>query len=128
MVFTESRAELFLDGKRVSDARMDKLPSFFATAGQQDSDGTIIVKATNYSAQARETELDLVGTDVLKGVGRHIVYQAASLGDDNSLENPTKLVPSERTFPVTGSRIKVMLPPFSVSVLRVPARSNRVRQ
>jgi alpha-L-arabinofuranosidase len=121
-VFTENRAELFLDGKRVSDARMQKLPSFFATAGVRQKDGTIIVKATNYGAQPKETELVIDGTVVNGGNGRHFIYQATSLSDDNSLENPTKLVPHEKSFPVSGNRIKLTLPPFSVSVVQVPVK------
>ncbi|MFM7187679.1 MAG: hypothetical protein ACKO14_07660 [Armatimonadota bacterium] len=121
LVFTESRAELFLDGKRVSDARMEKMPSFFATAGQQDKAGNIIIKATNYSPEPRETELAIDGTQPQSGTGTHFVYQASALSDDNSLEKPTKLVPRETSFPISGNRIKVTLP-LSVNVLRVPTK------
>ena len=122
LVITENRAELFLDGKRVSDARIEKMPSFFATAGLRQKDDTVIVKATNYSAQPREAELVIDGTAINGVSGRHFIYQASALSDDNSLENPTKLVPRETTFPISGNQIKVTLPPFSVSVLQVPVR------
>ena len=123
LVIAENRAELFLDGKRVSDARIEKMPSFFATAGLRQKDDTVIVKATNYSAQPREAELVIDGT-AIKGVsGRHFIYQASALSDDNSLENPTKLVPHEKSFPVYGNRITLTLPPFSVSVVQVPVKA-----
>jgi alpha-L-arabinofuranosidase len=123
LVFTESRAELFLDGKKVSDARMERLPSFFATAGLRQKDGTVIVKATNYSAQPQEAEFVIEGAIVGGGSGRHFIYQASALSDDNSLENPTKLVPHETVFPIVGNRIKLTLPAYSVSVVRVPAKA-----
>ncbi|MBB6051455.1 alpha-L-arabinofuranosidase C-terminal domain-containing protein [Armatimonas rosea] len=122
LVFTENRAELFLDGKKVSDARMERLPSFFATAGLRQKESTVIVKATNYSAQPQETELVIEGAMVGEGSGRHAIYQASALSDDNSLEHPTKLVPRETVFPVAGNRIKLTLPAYSVSVVRVPVR------
>jgi alpha-L-arabinofuranosidase len=94
----------------------------FATAGLRQKDDTVIVKATNYSAQPREAEFVIDGTVVKGGNGRHFIYQASALSDDNSLENPTKLVPHEKSFPVSGNRITLTLPPFSVSVVQVPVK------
>lgn len=125
LVISDDQVEMSLDGKKISEARMEKLPSFFATAGVRQKDGTLVVKATNYSARPQETELIIEGANARTGQGRQIVYQASALSDDNSLENPRKLLPREQSFPVTGNRIKLTLPPYSVSVLNVPTAGGK---
>lgn len=118
----EGTAELTLDGKKISDARMERLPSVFATAGLSASGDTAIVKATNYSRQPQEAQITLSGAAQVGGKGRHFIFQADSLADDNSLENPRKLTPKERPLTVTGSSFSVTIPPYSVNVLRIPLK------
>lgn len=122
LVLTEGKAEMYLDGKRVSEGRVERLPSVFSSAGLDKKTNTLILKATNYGSQPLPTEVTLDGVAEVGKVGKQFVFQAESLGDDNSLENPFKLTPKERPLAVPGSRFTVTLPPYSVSVLRIPVK------
>jgi alpha-L-arabinofuranosidase len=121
LTLTRNKAEMFLDGKKVSDASAQYLPGFFATAGYDKQNKTVVVKATNYSAQAVQTEIQLDGAAKVGASGRHIVIRSENPNDENTLENPRRIVPQEMPLNGCAERFTVILPPYSVNVLRIPA-------
>jgi alpha-L-arabinofuranosidase len=115
------KAEMFLDRKKVSDARAEHLPSFFATAGYEAKSGTVAIKATNYHAQPIRAEIQLDGATRVAPAGRHVIISSAGRYDDNTLDDPRRIVPREQPLRGCAPRFSVMLPPLSVNVLRIPA-------
>lgn len=120
LTVTRDKAEMFLDGKKVSDARMEYLPSFFATAGQGKRAKELVLKATNYHKQPLRAEIQLDGAAVVSPTGQHIVIRADKPTDENSLDNPRRIVPQEAPLSNCGKNFSVTLPPSSVNVLRIP--------
>jgi alpha-L-arabinofuranosidase len=115
---------MYLDGKLISDARAEHLPSLFATAGYDARQKTAVIKATNYHAVPVEAEIQLDGAASVAAAGRHIVIRSEKPTDENSLENPRLIVPGEQPLRNCAQRFSVLLPPMSVNILRVPATPN----
>ena len=55
--------------------------------------------------------------------GQHFVIRADKLTDENSLDNPHRIVPQAQSLPNCAKQISVSLPAYSVNVLRIPAQS-----
>lgn len=121
LVVGRDRAELLLDGAPVADCGAEAMPSLFATAGYHRADRAVVVKATNYHPVPVTATIVLDGARTVSPTGRHIVIQGAGLTDENSLDEPRRIVPAERPLERCGPRFEVTLPPWSVNVLRVPA-------
>lgn len=121
LVLTNDSAEMWLDGKRVSTVKAEVEPAFFATAGYDRKSKLVVVKATSYSSQSVQAEIQLVGVGKVGAVGKHIVISASSQSDENSLDNPTLIVPRELPLTNCAGRFSVELPPYSVNLLRIPA-------
>lgn len=69
----------------------------------------------------KRVEVQLDGAAKVDAEGRHIVIRSDDPYAENSLDRPRRIVPQEQTLPGCGVRFSVMLQPYSVNVLRVPA-------
>ena len=123
LTVTRDKAEMTLDGKKVSDASMVCLPSFFATAGYDKKAKAVVLKATNYDKSPMPVALQLDGVANIGAVGQHFVMRAEKLTDENSLDNPQRIVPQMQPLPNCARQFSVTLPPYSVNLLRIPAQS-----
>jgi len=121
LTVTRDRAEMFLDGKSASDARMEFLPSFFATAGYDRKDKRVVLKATNYHQQPMRAGIQLDGIASISA-GQHFVIRADKPTNENTLEAPLRIVPQEQPLSASGTKFDVTLPPLSVNVLRIPVQ------
>jgi alpha-L-arabinofuranosidase len=122
LVITRNSAEMLLDGKRVSRVEASALPAFFATAGYRKSDGTVVVKATNYHAEPVCAEIRLEGTTQVAATGQHIVIRANKPEDENTLDKPDLITPQVLPLTDCSKDFQVTLPPHSVNILRIPAK------
>jgi alpha-L-arabinofuranosidase len=122
LLVTKDRAEMFLDGKRVSDASAVNLPAFFATAGYSKTTQSVVVRATNYNKQAVRATIALDGVATVGATGQHVVIRSDGFHDENSLENPRRIVPLEQPLSGCAKEFSVTLPPSSVNVLKIPAQ------
>jgi alpha-L-arabinofuranosidase len=116
------KAELFLDGKLVSDARMEYLPAFFATSGYDPKARTVVVRAVNYGKSPLQTDLQLEGAETVGTTGEHLVLHGIKPEEENSLADPLRITPQKLPLANCAARFPVTLPPYSVNVLRIPAQ------
>jgi alpha-L-arabinofuranosidase len=121
LVLTRDKAEMLLDGRKVSDAKAEYLPGFFAVAGYSRKESAVVLKATNYLATPVRTEVRLEGAATVGAAGRHLVIRGKGPEDENTLDNPRRIVPQELPLPGVAASFTVELPPLSVNVLRIPA-------
>jgi alpha-L-arabinofuranosidase len=84
-------------------------------AGAGRSDG--ILKVVNKSGIAESVEIELVGVGNVNPIGHSSVLKGAP-DAENSLANPTNVVPSTGEF-AAGRSFKYVFPAYSVSVLRI---------
>jgi len=122
LVLTNKTAEMLLDGKRVSKLEADALPSFFATAGYQQKDKLVVVKATNYNSTPLVADIQLDGVTTIAAAGQHIVIRADQPEVENTLDMPNRIVPQVLPLANCSKSFQVTLPPYSVNVLRIPAQ------
>jgi alpha-N-arabinofuranosidase len=91
----------------------------FAQAGLDRSRKEIILKAVNATAAERPLKIELQGAT--PGVSARVsVLAAASPEEENSIDEPRRIVPRESVQPVGGPKFEVTLAPWSFSVIRVP--------
>jgi alpha-N-arabinofuranosidase len=82
-------------------------------AGRND----ILLKVANKSATAEEVNITLKGVHKVNPTGHSTTLRGAP-EDENSLANPTKVVPSPGTF-AAGRSFKYRFPAYSITVLRI---------
>ena len=111
----------YIDGKLVQEASFaDKnTQTICASAAVDEKSGDLIVKVVNAADKPVQTTLELKGARALAAQADAIVLTSASGLDENSLEQPKKVVPKDEKVPVNGGKIVRKFPANSVTVLRI---------
>jgi alpha-N-arabinofuranosidase len=84
--------------------------------------GEVIIKAVNASADSLETNIELQGINKAGPQAKAITLTAKSLTDENSLQEPKKIYPAEKTVSINSPNFSYEFPPYSLTVLRIPAQ------
>jgi len=111
--------QCWLDGRLVHDLDYQPPPSLFASATLDRQSGDIIVKVVNVSSQTVPAAIDWPGTTKLSGTGTAIVLASATPQDENSLEQPFKVVPKTESVRLDGLSMRRNFAGNSVTVLRI---------
>lgn len=119
LVLNSNRAEMYLDNVRVSSATASIMPSFFTAAGYDRKKREAVLKATNYYPTPVQAQITLDGAKQVGATGKHFVIKSDRLDDENTLDNPRRIVPVEQPLTGCAKTFSVMLPPYSVNVLRI---------
>lgn len=114
------RIRCYLDGQLIHDAAVPRPQNFFAVAGQDAARGDVIVKAINLGGESVSAELVLQGLEPVQV--RATLLTSARLADNNSLAEPTKVVPVEAGVALAGNKLAHEFPPHSLTVLRLKSR------
>ena len=91
-----------------------------STTWDQDAQ-EVIVKAVNVGERSLTATMDLQGTQVGEAM-KMIVLSSAKLTDENSLEEPDKIVPRETKAEIPGAVFDVEFQPYSFTLLRIPVK------
>ena len=97
------RIRCSLDGQLIHDANAPSTQKVFAVAGPDQATGDLILKAINTVAEPMSANLTLSGVQVAPAQAAVTVLTAASLRENNSLDEPHKVVPQTSTLDVSGS-------------------------
>jgi len=81
----------------------------------------VIVKAVNVGERLLTATMDLKGTQVGKTM-KVIVLSSGKLTDENTLEEPDKIVPQETIAKIPGTSFDVEFKPYSFTLLRIPVK------
>ena len=111
----------FLDGELMHDCVDAALLPVAVAASRAKASGEIILKAVNYSAEPQEAQVKLAGVRRVEAEARWIVLSSTRPGDKNSLAQPTRVAPVERTLTLAAPSFPILLPPYSINVVRVKA-------
>jgi alpha-N-arabinofuranosidase len=83
----------------------------------------VIIKAVNVSEQPLTAMIDFGGTPVRLGnTMKAIVLSSEKLTDENTLEEPDKIVPQETIAKISGTGFDVEFKPYSFTLLRIPVK------
>ena len=77
----------------------------------------VLLKVANKSGKSESVNITLNGADKVSTVGHYTVLTGAP-NEENSLTNPTKIVPSSGTF-IADTNFIYLFPAYSVTVLRI---------
>jgi alpha-L-arabinofuranosidase len=77
----------------------------------------ILLKVANKSGTSEAVNITLKGVGKVNSAGRSMTLTGAP-EDENSIANPTKVVPSPGTF-AAGTSFKYRFPAYSVTLLRI---------
>ncbi len=113
------RIRCYLDGKLVHDARRSPLDSLYAVASRAEKSGDVILKVVNAIDKPQEVRIVLAGLKGKVKSGTLTVLSSADPMDENSLENPGKVVPQESPLADAGAEFVHTFPGNSVSVIRL---------
>jgi alpha-L-arabinofuranosidase len=114
------RIQCFLDGELIHNAIAPASDRFFALAGRDDRNGEMVLKAINVSGTAVSGQVNLRGAARFAGQARLITLSSDRLSDNNSLAEPTKVVPVNGVLETAGDHFSYQFPPNSLTIVRVP--------
>ena len=112
----------YLDGKPIQKA---KLPSprskagLFALGGKDNKSGQIIIKALNPGATPLDTTIRIEGSAKLNPKARVITLAGEKPTDENTLDDPNKVIPVESTFDGVAPEFHYQLKPYSLTIFRI---------
>jgi alpha-N-arabinofuranosidase len=79
----------------------------------------VILKVVNASFTNQETDIHLAGADKVLPSGTAIVLSSEKPTDENTLQNPTKVIPVTHQIQNAAKDFKYTFPADSVTVLRL---------
>jgi len=116
------RIKCYLDGKLVHDEEAAGTDRFFASAGRDEKTGELVVKVINTSDEAVAGTLNIGGVDGIDARGQITVLKSDRLDDNNSMENPRKVVPVTSEIGGAGNSFKHEFPAHSLSIMRLKGK------
>jgi alpha-L-arabinofuranosidase len=111
---------LFSDnqGTRVLPFSQNTTNCFWSTSIDTGSGkNDVLLKVANNKSTPESVKITLKGAEKVDKVG-NFTTMTGDPADENSIENPTKVIPSEGTF-TAGSSFRYQFPAYSVTILRV---------
>jgi alpha-N-arabinofuranosidase len=96
--------------------------NLYASASIDRRTGEVVLKLVNVASDKKDVRLNLAGGDRFNKAGKAFVLGSSDLKAENSLDQPTKLSPVLRQFPVPSHEFSYTLDPSSVTVLRISTR------
>mgnify|MGYP003510344050 FL=1 len=108
-----------LDGKQVFATRLKGSikPGLYQTASLDKETGEVIVKLANTSMLKTTARVHVNG--LTPTTARVIRLTSASGNDENSLEEPTKVYPTEQQLSPEDGVVEVTLPASSLNIIRM---------
>lgn len=118
VVVRSDGVKCFLDGKLIHDVKPQRVKALYASASRAKTGGEVILKVVNTSGSPLVADLNLKGIKRLPAQAEAIVLTSGKPEDENTLDEPTKVVPKTEMIPVSGAKFSHTFPGNSLTVLR----------
>ena len=108
-----------LDGAPTAE---NERPRLYASAVLDQEAREVVVKLVNVTDQEQVVAMDLAGA---KRRGKNIkvtVLHADDLADENTLDEPGRIVPQESTVSISAATFDYGVQPYSLTLLRIPVK------
>lgn len=114
---------LTMDKKAVSGQQGQH--GLFASAVWDEVSKTYIVKVVNTSGEARKLRIDFDGLKkkVMLGDAKCLVFHSDNLDADNTLDNPSLIVPQEKPIAVGGHSVETEVGAYTFAVYKLPVKN-----
>ena len=122
VVVTETTAELIMDGVSVLKyiPKSEKLQ--YVISGYDEKKQEVILKVVNRNDASFSPRISLNNFLFANSEAKSITLTASSVLDENTFENPFKIMPIEDTFKVVSNEFNYSFKPNSFTVLRIPVK------
>lgn len=107
-----------LDGKRMLEARIEQSRQY-VVSGYDETTGEEVIKFVNATEKPFTAGIELTGAESVGRTGKAIVLTSGDPSDENSLDNPEKVVPEERVYKGFSERFTYTFDTWSFTVLRI---------
>ncbi len=91
----------------------------FVVSGYNDTTREIVVKVVNAESKPFRTTIKLIKSGNVSANGNVTTFSAVRMEDENSFEEPTKIVPVESVFKHFSSNFDYQFEPNSLTILRI---------
>ncbi len=116
--YNRKRMRGYLDGRLIMDQKLVEPKSIHGVAGFDQSGKTVILKLVNVSNEAIDVNIDLKQTGWSKVAGTVQSLHGNNL-DENTLDNPTRVLPKNSRIQPQFSQFKYRVSPRTLAVLRL---------
>jgi alpha-L-arabinofuranosidase len=120
-----NRIRCFLDGELIHDVESTPPETFFVNAGREDASGDLIVKAINIASEPVRARVRIDGAAGAHDEAKLIELRSPSLEDNNSLEEPLRVIPKEDAFVGAAPEFEHEFPRYSLTILRLPLKRSQ---
>lgn len=120
-----NRIRCSLDGQLIHEATAPKTDNFFAVAGRDEATGEIVLKAINTSAEPVSAKLAFSGVRSLAPKAAVTTLASVSLRDNNTLDEPRKVVPQTSEIDNAGPASTIQFQSYSFTLIRFKTRDGR---
>ncbi len=118
----DRRIRCYLDNALVHDTTVPTIKSMYASATRSESSGEILLKVVNVAAEPIIAAVTLAGLSAEVTSAKGQVLTSQSPLDENTLAEPTRVVPKPLELSVTGGSFRHDFPGNSLTVLRLGTR------
>ncbi len=119
----DNMATLILGGKTIHKFQIPCRGShekIYASVSKDIKNQNLIVKVVNISDVSENVEIDIKGLGVKPGEIQTLCLTSEDEWDENTLEDPVKIVPVKGTSEIKGSNFSYQFSANSFTVLRIP--------
>ena len=111
-------------GTHVITVSLENMPvsgqdSLFASATIDKKSNEIILKIINTLGRSQQRNIVIESKGEFSAKANHTILKADKLDDVNSLADPMMIKPVEQELTLTGKNFSLMLPAYSVNVIRI---------
>ncbi len=99
-----------------------EVPTLFFDATRDSASGTIYLKVVSRLNTPQTVKIEINGVSAVESEGTSTVMQAGSPDDTNSLQEPTKIVPTTETVDGLGADFTREFPRYSITILELKAK------
>ena len=101
------------------DVTVPALPALLATAGRDRAGEELIIKLVNTTDSPQATQILLRGEKQIASAGERIVLTSSQPADENSFEQPNRVVARKSTLENAARQFQIELDAYAVTVLRL---------
>ena len=117
---SDNMVSVYLDGNKVFEQIASAPSGHYMVAGYDEDAREIIIKVINAKDTDYAASISLNAPSV-EPIGRVITLHSESKADENSMDNPEKIVPVDVEYDGFGSKFNYVFKPNSFTILRVKA-------
>lgn len=117
----DNLVSVYMDGQKIFEQIAAAPTGHYCVAGYDETTGETVIKVVNATDEVFEPAISLNAASV-EAKGKVITLSSASKNDENTMDNPTKIVPQTSEYKGFGNNFKYKFKPNSFTILRIKTK------